>query len=610
MELDDEIDFDVEDFFNTLSKDDFKKILCAETITSNNNIISNSLEAISDANLNSTNTDLIISGDVKNSLFLILPETKGLSKENKNKIKDIECFKKAYENEGKEINSTIQNIRKHFGELSKCTKELLDYIKTIYEHHSRDAKEMVKPLIQKKEGLDKVDEKKIPKEDKEGFKNKKKEFEQNYKNYDTKLNDVLKKLKTVFENIDSKIQTFKSTMDSMATPINNLIEHVNEIFGEFEDKSKNIIEILKNDIISKEQNEEIVSIFEDIKRYNPTIIELLKEKEDYLEKKNKDLVNNIKECQNDSIKVKKINDEVTNSFKEFNKEAKDLIKQINDIRTLFSLDEIQSEFFEISGIILDDFENKIVENTQALIQANKKMKADLSKLREYIAEEDTEVMSYVTLDLAFIMDITGSMKDYLQMAKDKVIAIIDNIKKNCGSVDVKLGFVGYRDYLDTNHEYLTVKLNKNSQEVRDYISKVDVGGGHDCEDMAGGLNIAFNFEWSAKSRFAILIADVPCHGKKYHGLEDFDTFPDGDNKYNIEKIVEGYAKKNISLLCLNITEKTVNLYNNFVDYYQRGRKSKNSSSIYVDNFGKKPEELAGIIEKSAKNIYEKRHENN
>ena len=603
------MDFDAEDFLGTLSEEEFKKISSAEIITSNNTIINNSLEAITNANLNVENTDLIISGDV-NQLFLILPETKGLSRENCNKLKDIEYFKKAYENEGKEINSTIIKIKKHFSELNKCTKDLLNYIQNVYNHHSNDAKEMIKPIITKKKGLDEIDEKKLSIEEKISLKSKKEEFSQNFEKYDKKLSDILKNMKKNFESIDSKIQTFTSTMESMATPINDLVEHINEIFGEFEDKSKTIIEILKNDTVSKEENEEIISIFEDIKRYNPTIIDLLQKKENFLEDKNKDLVNKITECKNDSEKVKKINEEVTKSFKEFNQEAKDLISQINEIRTIFSLDEIKTAPLEISGIVVYDFENKFSEGAEALIQANKKIIADLSNLREYIAEENSKTISYVTLDLAFIMDITGSMSSYLQMAKDKIIGMIDNIKKNCGTVDVKLGFVGYRDYLDSNHEYLTVELNNNSKEVRDYISKVEVGGGGDCEDMPGGLNIALNFKWSGKSRFAVLIADVPCHGKKYHGLEGFDSHPNGDGKYNIDKIIEEFARKNISLLCLNITNKTINLYNNFVDYYQRGRKGNASASIYVDNFNKKPEELAIIIEKSAKDIYEKRHDNN
>ena len=485
MEIADEMEFDVEDFLGTLSEEELKKLISAESITSNQSIINDSLEAISNSNLNCTNTDLIISGDVKKSLFLMFPETKGLSKENCNKIKDIQCFKDAYEKEGKEINSTVNKIKQHFSELSKCTKELLEYIQNIYNHHSKDAKEMLKPIIQKKQGLDIVNEKKLPIEEKQSFNNKKREFNENFEKYDKKLSDMLNKLKKLFENINSKIQTFSSTMDSMATPINELIDHVNEIFDEFEDKSKNIIEILKNNNISKEENEEIISIFEDIKKYNPTIIDLLKEKENFLEDKNKDLMTKIKECQNESNKAKEINEDVTKSFKEFNQEAKDLIRQINNIRELFSLDEIQTEILELSGISLDDFENKFTKGAESLIQANKKIIGDLSNLRQYIAEENTKVINLVTLDLAFIMDITGSMKSYLQMAKDKIIGIIDNIKKKSGSAEVNLGFVGYRDYLDNKDEYLTVKFNKNSKEVRDYISKVEVGGGSDCEDMPG-----------------------------------------------------------------------------------------------------------------------------
>ena len=77
--------------------------------------------------------------------------------------------------------------------------------------------------------------------------------------------------------------------------------------------------------MTKEENEEIISIFEDIKKYNPTIIDLLKEKENFLEDKNKDLMTKIKECQNESNKAKEINEDVTKSFKEFNQEAKDFI---------------------------------------------------------------------------------------------------------------------------------------------------------------------------------------------------------------------------------------------------------------------------------------------
>ncbi len=50
-----------------------------------------------------------------------------LSKENENKLKDIEFLKEDYENEGKEINSPVENVKKLFR--IEQIYDLLDYIK-------------------------------------------------------------------------------------------------------------------------------------------------------------------------------------------------------------------------------------------------------------------------------------------------------------------------------------------------------------------------------------------------------------------------------------------------------------------------------------------------
>ena len=128
--------------------------------------------------------------------------------------------------------------------------------------------------------------------------------------------------------------------------------------------------------------------------------------------------------------------------------------------------------------------------------------------------------------------------------------------------------------------------------------------------MGAGLQNTLNYEWKGNTRFAILIADAPCHGEQYHGIKKFDSMPKGDPKYKIDQLVQQFAEKNINLMCLNITELTVKLYNNFVDYYQKGRKNENSSSIYVGIFNEEKEDtemLVDLIVKHAKLYYEKRH---
>ena len=236
MEEEQELDdySDVEDFLDSLSEEEFKKY-SAEIIISNDNIVENCLEAISNANLNSSNTALMVKGSVKNTLFLILPEAKNISKENKNKLKDIEFLKEDYENEGKEINSSVENVKKNYSELNKYTSDLLDYIKNLYAHLSNSKKEMLCPLINKKKGLDNVDESKISKKEKQNFINKKKEFNTNFEKYDTKLSDILKSMKSVYEIIDKKLQLFTGSIESMVAPVNDLIDYVNEIYNEFEE---------------------------------------------------------------------------------------------------------------------------------------------------------------------------------------------------------------------------------------------------------------------------------------------------------------------------------------------------------------------------------------
>lgn len=42
-------------------------------------------------------------------------------------------------------------------------------------------------------------------------------------------------------------------------------------------------------------------------------------------------------------------------------------------------------------------------------------------------------------------------------------------------------------------------------------------------------------QWQARARYAILVADAPCHGKKYHEDSIDDEYPKGDpNGIDIE----------------------------------------------------------------------------
>ena len=97
---------------------------------------------------------------------------------------------------------------------------------------------------------------------------------------------------------------------------------------------------------------------------------------------------------------------------------------------------------------------------------------------------------------------------------------------------------------------------------------------------------------------------MPCHGIQYHG-QPIDSYPNGDTKYKIDEIVEKFASKNINLFCINIKNTTEILYNNFKNYYKKGKKSNSNADVFVKDFKEEPEKLADIIVQKAKEFYEK-----
>ena len=89
------------------------------------------------------------------------------------------------------------------------------------------------------------------------------------------------------------------------------------------------------------------------------------------------------------------------------------------------------------------------------------------------------------------------------------------------------------------------------------------------EDMAWGLERALEKNWKSNARFAILLADYPCHGNKYHSPDLEDVYPNGDpSRMDIEELIKNLAKKNISLFCMKITQHTDLLFQIFGNIYK------------------------------------------
>lgn len=142
------------------------------------------------------------------------------------------------------------------------------------------------------------------------------------------------------------------------------------------------------------------------------------------------------------------------------------------------------------------------------------------------------------LDIAFIVDATGSMQDEINYLKDELYDIIGKVRDSLKDHDLRLGTVFYRDEGD---EYLTKvsKLSDNIDKTIKFIKDNDAGGGGDePEAVDVALDTALrSLGWSkdALTRIAFLVLDAPPHSDSLTVLR-------------MQSLVARYANRGIRLV--------------------------------------------------------------
>lgn len=118
------------------------------------------------------------------------------------------------------------------------------------------------------------------------------------------------------------------------------------------------------------------------------------------------------------------------------------------------------------------------------------------------------------IDIAFVVDATGSMGDEIEFLKTELFDVISRVKSNNPAVTVSTSSVFYRDKLD---EYVT-KVSNFTTDINtttNFIKAQSANGGDDFpEAVHSGLDKAINeLKWSpkAKARILFLILDAPPH---------------------------------------------------------------------------------------------------
>ena len=135
-----------------------------------------------------------------------------------------------------------------------------------------------------------------------------------------------------------------------------------------------------------------------------------------------------------------------------------------------------------------------------------------------------------SLDMMFIIDCTGSMGSWINTCKQEIKAIIDCVRNQHFNIKIRISIVAYRDHCDGEDISEVFRFSDDIAACQKFLKDLRATGGGDMpEDVAGGFENALKQDWQAKSKYAIFIADAPCHGTQYHDTGS-DDYPKGDPK--------------------------------------------------------------------------------
>ena len=233
------------------------------------------------------------------------------------------------------------------------------------------------------------------------------------------------------------------------------------------------------------------------------------------------------------------------------------------------------------------------QNNTEFFNAFSYLQKDFMVLSEY----QNKLYANQELDIMFICDCTSTMEPWILAVKKELKTIMSHIIENNPFVKIKISFLGYRDIKD-DKRFEIKDFTDDFDSLENFITGIVAEGGSDIpEDIAGALDQALKLSWRKNSaKFCILIADAPCHGKKYKNKDDDynDDYPDGDpNGLTPELLIGEFAKQNINLFFIKIKDINDTMNEIFNNSYIAA--NKDHSPIIIAELGKNTENLGFIV---------------
>jgi hypothetical protein len=141
-----------------------------------------------------------------------------------------------------------------------------------------------------------------------------------------------------------------------------------------------------------------------------------------------------------------------------------------------------------------------------------KIRGQLDTITQLVLASERQLPARRTIDLAFVLDTTGSMSEEIDAVKATIKMVAEKLSTD--QTDVRIGLVEYKDRGDelvTKAYPFSSNLSAFSQQVSGIAAS---GGGDLPEDMQKGVQDAIEkLSWrsDAVSRMVVVIADAPPH---------------------------------------------------------------------------------------------------
>jgi len=207
----------------------------------------------------------------------------------------------------------------------------------------------------------------------------------------------------------------------------------------------------------------------------------------------------------------------------------------------------------------------------ALINSNRNNAHNLYK-EIYLSMKKVPITSVINIDLAFVIDVTGSMGPYARAVADILKSLVDGGSSIISKVDhqfpdlkmkLRVAVLGFRDIDDQRDQFLECIWQDGhfTEIIRDAVHFIDAvtsnpsGGGDLAEDHLGAIKRCADWnsrgDWTSNIKCMMILTDAPAHGlvpPESTGVANADSYarrhPHG---LTTEAVIDALISKDINL---------------------------------------------------------------